>query len=295
MPEIVNSGRITRSLSTSIQNKTMDATIATATPAADIMPAFDIQSITLPPARQLIGFLRSNASAASVIEKVNELDHRLREQEGFTLRIAGLFDAVEKRFKASETTAAKSVTAIDSILSRLETAEKNITKQRDDFTANDDLYDELEAKVNDTYDKVATLVKKVDYSETEARRKVLVIDGVPENTDKPLREILDDLLTDLQVGFTANTADAVFRRGKKPKSKKARPRPIIVNFGSQQYKSKLFLNVRYMKDYPQWSGVYLSDDLAPEDRLKQRDLKAVNALARARGLKSSRQKSGADH
>ena len=144
------------------------------------------------------------------------------------------------------------------ILTRLLTAEENINTQCDEVDTlaknvddNCDWCEDLEAKVATNTDNVSTCLKHNDQTDVKSRQKILVIEGYPENTTQNLCGIVDNLLSDLQVNFTSAAADAVYRRGKKPKSTKARPCSIIVVFGSQQYKAQVFSNVGYLKDYPQ--------------------------------------------
>ena len=204
--------------------------------------------------------LRSNASHHSALDRINELDQRLREQEAITTRIISLFDTIEKRFAGGDERAIKIASMFDTIHTRLTAAEKGVITNRDSIGVTDDLHDNLQKKVKLNTTWVQGAQKKLSFIEDENRRKILVLEGYPEEEGQNLRGVVDDLLTCLQVNFTSTAAESVYRRGRfiKPNpgsTRKIRPRPIIVVFSSNQFKQLIFQNVKNLRQVNQWFGV----------------------------------------
>ena len=63
--------------------------------------------------------------------------------------------------------------------------------------------------------KIAVLEKKVELHERERRQLNLVLDGVPEERDIALSDVVNKLFDDLKVGFTIEVCERIYRRGKK--------------------------------------------------------------------------------
>ena len=63
-----------------------------------------------------------------------------------------------------------------------------------------------------------------------------------------------------------------------------RPRPIIVQLTRQRLKADIQRNVKSLKELPRWKTVNISDDLSPGVQAKSRDLRAIHALAKSKGI-----------
>ena len=80
---------------------------------------------------------------------------------------------------------------------------------------------------------ISELESKLELLDRDARKSNIVLEGVPEDKDLSLIDVLDHLLTDLQVNFGTSDCDKIFRRGKKPGQKDGaspKPGPIVIVF-----------------------------------------------------------------
>ena len=76
---------------------------------------------------------------------------------------------------------------------------------------------------------MSKLEMKLEFMERDAQRSNIILEGVPEDKEQSLIDILEDLLTDLQVNFDTSACDKIFRRGKHPVMKEnvcRRPDPL---------------------------------------------------------------------
>ena len=80
--------------------------------------------------------------------------------------------------------------------------------------------------------RIKSLEKCLDKQEREGRRKILLIEGVKEEKDENVDNIIGDLFGDLLTGFGIERCDRTQRRGKQvaPPGKSNKPSPIIVSF-----------------------------------------------------------------
>ena len=228
--------------------------INTATLHDDAQTSSVSDLLALPPLKKY-HYLRVTASPEAVINKVNELDARLRDQEVIAGRLILTLDAIEKRCTVSDNQAATTTKALATLLDRIEAAEDKLVGHVDKITANEDALEELFPQVHSNTNNIDRASKQLGYIEVEARRKILVLENYKESQNQNLREVVEQLFKDLQVPFNATAVEAVYRRGRKPKSPKARARPIVVVFTSQLYKSQVFQNVSNLRGINQWYRV----------------------------------------
>ena len=86
--------------------------------------------------------------------------------------------------------------------------------------------------------------------------------------------MVDELFTDLDVGFTTQDIDVCHRIGTK-RDGQGRPRPTIAKFVTLQQKQSIFKNISRLKNSQKWASTYINDDLSPEDQRRQRDIRTL--------------------
>ena len=143
---------------------------------------------------------------------------------------------------------------------------------------------------------------KIEHLEREKRRNLIIIEGVQESEENPSPEIIEELFRDLKVGFDSLVCDRIYRRGKQPrepgarpegeaanqnKHETGRPRPIVVGFKLHESKIQVFKHLGNLKGVARWDRVYISDDLTECQLREVRDLRALSAYARSKGINSS--------
>ena len=101
----------------------------------------------------------------------------------------------------------------------------------------------------------------------------------------PLRQQFNELFLDLGVTFTEAECDYIYRIGPVPRIKD-RPRPVLIQLTKLSYKGEIFKNVHKLKDNDKWSRVHIAEDMSEENSCKQRDLRAVMALAIDKGYEA---------
>ena len=137
--------------------------------------------------------------------------------------------------------------------------------------------------------KISDLEMKLEIMERDARRSNIVLEGVPEGKEQSLIEILQDLLSDLQVNIDTSGCDKIFRRGKRPAAKDnvtSTPRPIVVVFLRLSYKVQVFKNLRNLAGIAHWNNIYLNDDFTPMQKTQNNELRAISPLAKRKGFDS---------
>ena len=106
----------------------------------------------------------------------------------------------------------------------------------------------------------------------------MIIHGVKEKDSPPPRQIVNDLFSDLGVSITEGECDYIYRIGPIQQGTD-RPRPILIQLTKLRHKGEVFKNVHKLKGKPKWARVHISEDMTDENSRKQRDLKAIAALA----------------
>ena len=137
--------------------------------------------------------------------------------------------------------------------------------------------------------KLSELEKKLEFADRDSRRSNIVLEGIEENKDKSLIDILQDLLDDLQVSFGINDCDKIFRRGKRQTPREGfspPPRPIVVVFVRLCYKVEVFKKIRNLTGIQKWDNVYLNDDFTQQQKIQIGELRSISALAKRNGMDS---------
>ena len=120
--------------------------------------------------------------------------------------------------------------------------------------------------------------EKLASLDNDKRRSNLIIHGVKEKDSPPPRQVVNDLFTELGIAITEGDCDYIYRIGSNQQNND-RPRPILVQLTKLRHKGEVFRNVHKLKDKAKWARVHIAEDLLDENSRKQRDLKAIAALA----------------
>ena len=153
--------------------------------------------------------------------------------------------------------------------------------------------------------RLAELESKVEQLERDKRRNIIVVDGVPEDAQKPSPKVIEELFADLNINFDTLVCDRIYRRGKAPpepsgvakaevakgnyntRATEKRPRPIVVGFKQFEDKIQVFKHIKNLQGLERWTKVYISDDLTETQQRQLRDLKALSSYARNKGHNSN--------
>ena len=203
--------------------------------------------------------------------------------------LASIFDKLRELTKETNERA----TATDTIL---QTLSGKFDKFSNGFTVVKEEVEHLKSEVitekreNRRQDaKIEELEMKLEMIERDARRSSIVLEGVPEDKDQSLIDLLEDLLSDLQVNFGTGECDKIFRRGRRPVAKDnvvSTSRPIVIVFLRLSFKVAVFKGLRNLAGIARWNNIYLNDDFTPLQKSQANDLRSISALAKRKGYES---------
>ena len=90
------------------------------------------------------------------------------------------------------------------------------------------------------------------------------------------------MLADIEVSFTVEWVDTIHRVG--PRRQNVSRRPVMITFPFISYKFKIFRYIYKLRNSDKWKGVYLLDDMFPEEQIKKKEARAIYAYAKANGI-----------
>ena len=130
---------------------------------------------------------------------------------------------------------------------------------------------------------IKRLVKKVDIMEQAYRSHNIILEGLSEDKNENLRKKIDELFEEIDLPFDSEWTDTIHRIGVRNEKSK-RPRAVKVNFPFLRYRNEFFRKLYKLKHSQKYKRVYVVDDFPPEMQDKIKDLRAINAYARSKGL-----------
>ena len=142
---------------------------------------------------------------------------------------------------------------------------------------------EKEVVTKDRY--INLLTKKINDLEQDKRNYHVIVEGLPEDRNDNLRKKLDDLFAALELPFDSEWIDIAYRIGVK-NDKSKRPRAVKISFPFLRYRAELFRNTYKLRNTQKFKKVYLVDDYPTEIQEDIKELRAVSAFARSKGIDS---------
>ena len=225
-----------------------------------------------------------NSKNASISTDESANENKMAAKKPLTLQdvidqMQTSMDQLETRIEQKiDDNAEKVSTSLKTSGNKLDIIEKNTT---DLSTRVDTLEKEVSAK-----DKhIEKLSKKIDDLEQEKRNHQVIIEGLPEDKNDNLRRKLDELFAALDLPFDSEWIDLAYRIGTK-NDKSTRPRAVKVSFPFLRYRNELFKNTYKLKNTQKFKRVYLVDDYPQDVQENIKELRAVSAFARSKGIDS---------
>ena len=203
---------------------------------------------------------------------------------------------IEAKLTEIETKNTQNAKEIKDHIERYEEDIKNLKSQNDSSEIRlddvDEKIDQLSLQFKELVSENMLLRKRVYQLEKvaktcadrdeELKRQNILVQGIPESPYKKTKSDVTELLKFLGVEVSNATVTSIYRVGPKPKNQ-TRPRPVKIKFRSTLSKQDLFKNITKLKDNDKWKGIRINDDLSEVKLSKQRDMRALAALARAKG------------
>ena len=139
--------------------------------------------------------------------------------------------------------------------------------------------EELEREVSSRDVFIDKLSKKIDELEQDKTT------GTRQDKNDNLRRKLDELFSELELPYDSEWVDLAYRVGFKSDQSK-RPRAVKISFPFLRYRPLLFKNTYKLRNSQKFSRVYLVDDYSPEVQEYVKELRAISAFARSKGIDS---------
>ena len=176
-------------------------------------------------------------------------------------------------------------TQLKALQSQVNTVEKGLTNtnERVEQAEKDmgDATEELQSK-SKAFQKVEM---KLNAEEEEAKRCMVLLEGIPEKTKLKPREIAANLLNELGVNFVESDIRAAYRMGQLQNNQK-KGRSIKIKFSASYIKPEIYKNIHKLKGNQGWEGVVISDVLSQQEQDQRRDLRCLAAYARSQDIEA---------
>ena len=215
--------------------------------------------------------------------------------------------ALEKRLDTVETDALTTATILKGIQEKMATANERIGTLEHDTGETSRLLSELTTTVTDLATTVGTLndtvktnaehigvttkivgqhVLSFNKIEEAERARTVLIEGLSEPKGREdLRQLIDDLFSELGLDYGNEKVDAIFRLGRVSKDRPDFKRPIVVKLSNRGIKGDIFRNVRQLQGKKDWRGISIMDQLDEQERREYNDLRSIFFLAKKVGVK----------
>ena len=154
---------------------------------------------------------------------------------------------------------------------RVENAEKEMGEAANDFHHKTKVFQKVEMRLN--------------AEEEEAKRCMVLLEGIPERTKLKPREIAANLLNELEINFVESDIRAAYRLGQL-QDKQKRGRTIKVKLSASYIKQEIYKNINKLKGNRSWEGVIISDVLSQQEQEQRRDLRCLAAFARSHDIEA---------
>ena len=154
---------------------------------------------------------------------------------------------------------------------RVENAEKEMGEAANDFHHKTKVFQKVEMRLN--------------AEEEEAKRCMVLLEGIPERTKLKPREIATNLLNELEINFVESDIRAAYRLGQL-QDKQKRGRTIKVKLSASYIKQEIYKNINKLKGNRSWEGVIISDVLSQQEQEQRRDLRCLAAFARSHDIEA---------
>ena len=159
-------------------------------------------------------------------------DKKKSSVEGQDPVLTSIFSKINLLTEEVNNRAAYTDTILQTLSTKFNSFTDSITEVKEDLghLKSEFIKEKRESRRHDA--KLGELERKLEFGERDSRRSNIVLDGVEENKDRSLFDILQDLLEDLQVSFGSNDCDKIFRRRKQTPREgySPSPRPIVIVF-----------------------------------------------------------------
>ena len=217
-----------------------------------------------------------------MLDMKNELKKDIKDSaDGFQKEI----DGIKKRVKVSESKIEINKISLEQELEEVKSKATPLDEYTATITQLERRIEQLESNAAYQDHLIKSQAEKISSFDDDKRKYNMIFYGMKEQSTLPLRQQVNELFSDLGVTFTEAECDYIYRIGPVPQNK-ARPRPALVQLSKLRFKGEIFKNVHKLKDNDKWSRVHIAEDMSEVNSRKQRDLRAIMALAIDKGYEA---------
>ena len=143
----------------------------------------------------------------------------------------------------------------------------------------------LEAKAKQLVTENQRLQERVDVLENQKRILNLKIDGVKEEDQENLSDIILKIAGAEGVRCQPPDIKFVYRIGRRQdRHQPLRPRPILVQFKTETVRDNIYFSRAKLRGNQEWKQVYINDDVNESTRKKRDDMRAIALLCRHKNV-----------
>ena len=143
----------------------------------------------------------------------------------------------------------------------------------------------LEAKAKQLATENRRLQERVDVLENDKRILNLKIDGVKEEDQENLSDIVLKIAAAEGVRCQPPDIKFVHRIGRRQDRRQPlRPRPILVQFKAEAVRDNIYFSRAKLRGVQEWKQVFINDDVNESTRKKRDDMRAVGLLCRHKNI-----------
>ena len=245
------------------------------------------------PPRGKDDLLAGDAGLLEVIVAVNALGKRMSEQERATDGILTTLKGINETMRMVNDTSGTTKEAITTIQGRLENTEDALKEVTSTLEATERAL-KRHTDVALAQTRILTSHEsKFDKMEVDKKKKIVIIEGVKEDSMEPLEAMAKWLFNDIGVNWGIEQVESLVRVGPTPRpnqdkqdgaQRNPRPRPVKLTFNKLNVKTDMMKSLKNLKGKRLWSGVSIGDDLDDKERREFLDLRSIYFLAKDLGL-----------
>ena len=236
--------------------------------------------------------LTSESTTAEIINAVNLLAKRMTTQETVSTGILNTLKGIDTALHGINDTNTTSNAIMENINIKLKSQDDVMAGVTTTLTETENAMKRLsETALAQTKVLTAHDLRFVKLDQ-EDKRKVVIMEGCPEDPHENLPQIIGRLFKDIQLNIGPEQIDTIERVGPFRQERNQdgganrgpRPRSVRIVFYKSTVKSSLMKGLKHLKGNQYWSGVSIGDELNDLERRQFMDIRAMYFLAKSMNM-----------
>ena len=123
------------------------------------------------------------------------------------------------------------------------------------ISTNSDTVTALQKTIDTQQKTIYKLEERLSQLENKQCSHNLVVEGLKENNNEDVRDLIDRMFADMEVSFNVEWCDSIYRMGVKRQGPSRRLVKVVFPFII--YKNAVLRNAFKLKDQQKWKGVFI--------------------------------------